>query len=57
MIHPEGLCLAKVRVAPKTTGSRRMAKYRGVLLPLPAVPGVCTYAVTSGSKAPAVLWN
>lgn len=32
MIRPEGLCLAKVMVAPKTTGSRRMAKYRGILL-------------------------
>lgn len=32
MNRPVGLCLAKVRVAPKTTGSRGMAKYRGILL-------------------------
>lgn len=29
---PEGLCLAKVRVVPKTTGSRGTARYRGMLL-------------------------
>lgn len=32
MNRPEGLCLAKVRVVPKTTGSRGMARYRGILL-------------------------
>lgn len=57
MIHPEGLCLAKVRVAPKTTGSKRMAKDRASCLTLPAVSRVYTYGVTSGSKTPAVLWN
>lgn len=34
MNHPEGLCLAKVRLVPKTTGSRGMARYRGILLTL-----------------------
>lgn len=57
MNHPEGLCLAKVRHVPKTTGSRGMARFSGILLTLPAGSGVCPYGVTSGSTTPVVFWN
>lgn len=57
MNHPEGLCLAKVRLVPETTGSRGMARYRGILLTPPAGSGVCPYGVTLGSTTPVGFWN
>lgn len=57
MIHPEGLCLAKVRAAPGPAGSGRKAERRGIPLHRPAVRRGRTYGPASGSTSPAVLWN